>query len=277
MAAAGGVWTKSGAFFSSKEMTAIADEWGVTSALIKSNLQDIQNVDVDKLKNIAQSVIDQQQSEQKSEQQPQPFDTSNYHKYSETNANDAHKVMQPHFQEWKDGLDPAQQWAIKSYTDGKFGDLNKMHRDGKYDPEKYPDSALTGMTKALDRAMDDSPGLPSNTMLFRGFGSKDHWDAITNGVAQPGGSIVERQYLSTSPKKGTATGGSFLGKPYPTFYEIRAPQGSKGSYMSWSDLNYYMHESEYLLPRMSRFSVVNAEFRTVNGKTVAYYQLDLVE
>lgn len=274
MAAAGGVWIKGGTFVPAGVIASFTEETGYIKGDLKKSKES---------EYISGYLVQHMQDMMaQSKATPTVTDVSQksateYKKYP-NDAYEIHGMLQPHFQDWYNGLTPAEKWAIREYVDGKYSAVNQLLRSGKFNPDAFQSSAVTNVVKQLDGMIAKSPGLPEPTMLYRGFSSADMFQAAMSGAVKPGSVITENQFLSTSHKYGTAAQ-SFLGHAtYPVFYRIRAPQGARGAYTTWSALNPHMHESEYVLPRGSQFRVVGTQITKVGSHhSAAVYDVELVQ
>lgn len=211
-------------------------------------------------------------------------DAVSFHKYpddAEHIHNDFHS--DPGWNKWMSKLTRPQKKAIQRYI-GKRGEgwvaeaeeVNRILRSkGDYGP--YED-----MINGLDQALN-SGELHKDMILYRAASSSkpDRFDAIANGTLKVGGTLSDDGFISTSPKYGTATLERFLNpriKPYPILYRIKAPKGTKGAYVSWSELdNPYMQESEFLMPRGTKFTIEKMGYEQVNGKRTAVLDLRVGE
>lgn len=195
--------------------------------------------------------------------------TDVYKVFDPNNANDAHGVFQPAYQDWAEGLTTQELFALRSYTSSGYYNTNNTLRKGDFDPTKFPKSAVTGTVTGMDSAIAKAPGLPQNTMLFRGLQNGEWFSAAKQGTLKKGAQLRDDGFVSTSPKRGTAqafgTGGG-----NKVFMEIRAPKGTRGVYASFPKWNNYMHESEFVLPRGTRFKVESATMRKDGGYEYAH-------
>ena len=209
---------------------------------------------------------------------------ASFHKYPDS-ARTIHSDFHsdPGWKKWILNLKPSQARAIQRYI-GKRGEgwvaeaeevnsiLRKHGDTGKY----------TGMIHDLDQALNAGE-LHKDMILYRAASSSkpDRYDAIADGTLAVGGTLSDDGFISTSPKYGTATLPRFLNpriKPYPILYRIKAPKGTKGAYVSWPELdNPYMEESEFLMPRSTKFTIEKMGYEEVNGKRTAVLDLRVGE
>jgi hypothetical protein len=157
-------------------------------------------------------------------------------------------MLQEEFRPWYKSLSDEEKTAIQYYTDGKYGELNRLLRSGSFDPSSFAQSNLTQMVKELDSALAKSQGTPFNMILHRGFWSEDLANSIKNGLLKVGDVIKESQYLSTS----TSQAGAF--KTGIT-YLIRAPKGTNGAFIGFETLTGHLSESEFILSRGTSFII----------------------
>lgn len=109
----------------------------------------------------------------------------------------------------------------------------------------------------MDSAIDKSPGLPQNTTLYRGIKSAEGDFGFEN--LKPGSVLIDQAYVSTSADRGLSENW-FLGTNSAYMMKIQAPKGTKGLVVhSVTNDKRYANEFEYLLPRNSKFEVLNVD------------------
>lgn len=146
---------------------------------------------------------------------------------------------------------------LLSMNDYFSGDVD--HINYKISHEKYLDK-LDNETKKhisnIDSLMEESSGLPYNTLLFRG----GHFNIHT----RVGETISFNGYQSTSFQHSTAQfykeGGGFGETDDSMMYLIHAPKGTKGIAGNDSRFMNGFEEHEYVLPRNTKMKVINIDY-----------------
>lgn len=186
----------------------------------------------------------------------------------------------PGWRKWLDNLTPSERQAIQEWVGrpghhGTYKELNKALRNGTFDAAGHPHSTVTKTYKGMNSIIEKG-SLHKDMVLWRSI----NLSSLHNGAGttfKKGDVLPDRAFVATSPKRGTATGWFFMSGSYPVLWRIKAPKGSHGAYVSWDELsNPYMHESEFVLPRNSRFRIDDVSFKTVDGRRTAYYDMTLL-
>jgi hypothetical protein len=155
-----------------------------------------------------------------------------------------------------------EQKAVDDYKSIAYEGLNKHLRDGG-DPNS---SKLTStawakgqpidfMTSHLDAVLGKTP-TDRDLIVFRGANSHKLVDQVKDNV---GGTFTDKAYLSTSPSKDVAK--QFMAQVSSSrqpklMWEIHVPKGSRGAYVSTNDKGSDENEQEFLLPRDSKFRIL---------------------
>lgn len=257
MAAGGGVWSKHGAFVPAKVIAHLYDP---------DDAHEMSEEDVDAYL----SMIAWEEAQSKlADQYTLPGSYSN-------DADAVQAEMEKAFRDWFDNLGTARpnlgRYIYSAYR------INSVLRSG-VDPD--PSDHFFNETVAdMDAIIQKSPGLPRDTVLYRGIHSQDLFDAAANGV--PAGSVLsDRAYVSTTVRPVVAM--TYIGQGSgQVLFRIRAPRGTRGAYGSWSEMGTagFTGEkdvSEYVLPRGSQFRVTGTQIMTVDQSQVAVYDLEIVQ
>lgn len=144
---------------------------------------------------------------------------------------------------WNASLSPEEKAAVNSYTGTGYISLNKKLRS-----EANVGQGKVGKTiAALDAAIAKSPPLAKSMTLYRGVPSKRFNDI------KPGSIIADKAYISTSSREQegytfSSEGGALL--------VISAPKGTRAAVVDDVDTVKTKNESEYLLPRGTKFKVL---------------------
>lgn len=173
--------------------------------------------------------------------------------------------LEPTYSEWYNNLTLDEQNAILSYTGSGYG-VNKWLREDKTILPHYG----WGWTGDLDNALNKAPGMPINTMAFRGFGNETIHKAAAAGLLKPGSQLIDKAYMSTSTQ--WYTGKNFTSDVNGVFYRIRVPKGSKAAFLG--EGSKHGSEREILWGKNAPMTVLKVEMGTVgNTKNVAIIDL----
>jgi len=156
-------------------------------------------------------------------------------------------------QKWVKDLSQDERAGLHSYASADFQQINGGLRKERGNVDKlvaaelhYNEGSVANATKHIDSAIAKSPGLPSDTFLYRKFKSNPAIDPASWSV---GGTFQDHGYVSTNV--GAPVGGYSSAN---VSLKIVAPKGTKGAFLSKSTLA-DSGSQEYLLPRGSKFRV----------------------
>jgi hypothetical protein len=147
-------------------------------------------------------------------------------------------------------LTPDEAAAVAAYSGSAFRPINEGLRWGSV-PQAYQD-----IVAKLDSAIAKSPELPKDMITWRGS-SFNPQAPQADRIAAVGETLEFRSYTSTSINQKLSQGfGS--GAPGTVVYEIKPPPGRslRGLFVPNVPGNRYPNEAEVLLPRGSRFRVL---------------------
>jgi hypothetical protein len=138
--------------------------------------------------------------------------------------------------------------SAKKYTLNAYGPINNYLRTGQSSTnEKYSDDVIHEHVKNLDSLIAKSPSTKP-AVLYRGA------PASMFDNLQPGDELADMAFVSTTTDKSVADGGiekTFMGDA--ALMELHAPAGT--NMLDMDKAGSSMGESEFLLPRGSRFQV----------------------
>jgi len=156
-------------------------------------------------------------------------------------------------QKWVKDLSQDERAGLRSYASADFQQINGGLRKEKGNVDKlasvelhYNEGSVANAAKHIDSAIAKSPGLPSDTFLYRKFKSNPAIDPASWSV---GGTFQDHGYVSTNV--GAPVGGYSSAN---VSLKIVAPKGTKGAFLSKSTLA-DSGSQEYLLPRGSKFRI----------------------
>ena len=156
-------------------------------------------------------------------------------------------------QKWVKDLSQDERAGLHSYASADFQQINGGLRKERGNVDKlaaaelhYNEGSVANAAKHIDSAIAKSPGLPSDTFLYRKFKSNPAIDPASWSV---GGTFQDHGYVSTNV--GAPVGGYSSAN---VSLKIVAPKGTKGAFLSKSTLA-DSGSQEYLLPRGSKFRV----------------------
>jgi hypothetical protein len=156
-------------------------------------------------------------------------------------------------QKWVKDLSQDERAGLHSYASADFQQINGGLRRERGNVDKlataelhYNEGSVANATKHIDSAIAKSPGLPSDTFLYRKFKSNPAIDPASWSV---GGTFQDHGYVSTNV--GAPVGGYSSAN---VSLKIVAPKGTKGAFLSKSTLA-DSGSQEYLLPRGSKFRI----------------------
>jgi hypothetical protein len=159
-------------------------------------------------------------------------------------------------------LSKDEQKAVDDYKSIAYEGLNKHLRDGgdpnssKLTPTEWSKGQpISFMTSHLDAVLGKTP-TDRDLIVFRGANSHKLVDQVKDNV---GGTFTDKAYLSTSPSKDVAK--QFMAQVSSSrqpklMWEIHVPKGSRGAYVSTNDKGSDENEQEFLLPRDSKFRIL---------------------
>jgi hypothetical protein len=156
-------------------------------------------------------------------------------------------------QKWVKDLSQDERAGLRSYASADFQQINGGLRKERGNVDKlasvelhYNEGSVANAAKHIDSAIAKSPGLPSDTFLYRKFKSNPAIDPASWSV---GGTFQDHGYVSTNV--GAPVGGYSSAN---VSLKIVAPKGTKGAFLSKSTLA-DSGSQEYLLPRGSKFRI----------------------
>lgn len=156
-------------------------------------------------------------------------------------------------QKWVKDLSQDERAGLRSYASADFQQINGGLRKERGNVDKlasvelhYNEGSVANAAKHIDSAITKSPGLPSDTFLYRKFKSNPAIDPASWSV---GGTFQDHGYVSTNV--GAPVGGYSSAN---VSLKIVAPKGTKGAFLSKSTLA-DSGSQEYLLPRGSKFRI----------------------
>lgn len=158
-------------------------------------------------------------------------------------------------------LDAKDLEALEQYTQFEYHDINAELREGISGNRYVP---------KLDKIMRESPGLPVDTITFRGVSNGPQGDFAKELLSKPIGTVFsDKGYTSTSFDREVAERFS-AGWKDSVLLEIKNPAGQKGiSVEALVDNPDSTGEYEWLLPRGTKFKIV--------GKTDSVIQVEIVK
>jgi ADP-ribosyltransferase exoenzyme len=183
-----------------------------------------------------------------------PSDYMTFHKYESAQMID--KIERHYDNIWQLCYDsngigrspiPLKCSSIRYYTSSGYYDINDALRSNKSGSKN-----IKGYIQDIDAVMNESPGAPTNMLVYRGVSTryKDF---------QPGDIFQDNGYPSTSISEYNAdswkSGGTL---------EIRVPKGHKGIYID--TISNAPQEQEFLLPRGTKFRVVSNNRNQITNK-----------
>lgn len=150
--------------------------------------------------------------------------------------------------------DSAQERGIKDYTGSTYEWVNYSLRNGEEEIPTEETRKLVGFTTSrLDGAFAAAPPLTRNISVSR-FIDGDGPFPPQPPLMEPGGVFEDAAYVSTTKKDKLPGFGT-------TSMEIRVPAGSKAIDVEHAAKTDFPEEREVLLPRGTKFRVVNDEIK----------------
>jgi hypothetical protein len=184
---------------------------------------------------------------------PEPFTTSTkIDQWGEKN-----------YGQWARSLTDTQKEVVSDYKGVGYAGLNRHLRAGGDPASPEPPSTASAYarrssvehtTSNLDAALAKTP-TDRDLIVFRGHTSGEVIDKVKGNL---GGTFSDKAYQSTSLSQEVAT--KFLynvSKKVPAMtWEVHVPKGSRGAYLSTNAAGSSGNEHEFLLPRDSKFRIL---------------------
>lgn len=146
------------------------------------------------------------------------------------------EVMSEHYSGWAGRLSKDEAYSLKRYQGAGYGKINRDLRNETY----RDDERVKKDVENIDNAINKSPGVPENVVVYRGISAED------DPGFEVGSTFVDRGYTSTSFDDGVA---SEFGD---VVIRVMVPAGAPAIYMdAFNDSD----EFELLLPRNTEFTV----------------------
>lgn len=158
--------------------------------------------------------------------------------------------MQRTYHPYQSKLTDQVQESIRDFTDSFHIEVNEKLRGKSYrNPgrSRWTAEDNSRVVRDLDEAIANSPGLSSDTELWRG---------VDDVNFKPGQVFTDKAYTSTTVKKDVA---GFFGSH---IVRILVPKGTKGLYVG-KDFSENPEEAEFLLSRGMRYRVVSSDTEDV--------------
>lgn len=157
-----------------------------------------------------------------------------------------------------DDIPEANIQSLADYTDGGYIGINTDLRDG------LAEGGILDEINNIDFAIQNTPGLPSDTKLFRGMKDATYNEAFNNGDLSVGDVIFDEGFMSTSLNQSITQDVFSSDSDRGVLYEILAPEGTQGIFME--PVTFREGEQEWLLPRDTNLEIL--EIDTSNPDSV---------
>ena len=182
-------------------------------------------------------------------------------KYSESQARDERgRWTSSGYPTWDD-LSEGQQSALTEYQTSGYQRINPYLRGSR----KISDNeSIDKQIKDLDSLIETTPGLDKTTTLYRGINGQIATDVLS---LKPGDSFTDKAFSSTSADydlaSNFASGASVFDEGHISgvMLNITAPKGTKA--LDVDRLFDEPFESEFILPRNTKFVVEKVQAKTV--------------
>lgn len=161
-----------------------------------------------------------------------------------------------HYEKYSLKLSPETIQAIGIYKGIGYIEINRLLRSGKPLMSK---PELASQIELIDRAIDQSPPLPSDVVLYRGIGLSDP----SRISIEKGAEFSDAGFVSTSLAATTAFNFAGQNKKLPVLQVIHVrSKNIRGLYIEGQSFN---AESEILLDRQTRFRVLRSQWVMVEN------------
>lgn len=166
-----------------------------------------------------------------------------------------------------------EQQALYEYQGGKYSDIQEYARTGKLgEGSSFTDiNEANAVLDNIDNAISRER-INEDIVLYRGVGSGAEAESRgIKGKIELGSVIEDPGYSSTSTNRDVAIKNYTL-KPGATMLEIEAPKGTNAARI----VDDGSGENELLLPRKSRFSVIDVRNEDIEGRQIRIARVRLL-